>query len=105
MAKGAQHWKKYEDVQNYVRDLEDVYQIDVHMEFKSVPNGTEERLQVVSLRAWWKDATPWDDPMAIGVYTVKREPVALFITTMTRALVDFTYLCIEAKIGALSGSN
>lgn len=105
MAKPARDWKKYEDVNTYVRDLEDVYGLTVEMHFTPKPSQAGELYSEVEIVAWWNDSNQDGNPDITYKGLVQRTPMAAFISNMTRALIDFTYLCVEAHIQALSRLN
>jgi hypothetical protein len=93
-------WTKYQDVQHYIEQLEDVYGCKVDLQF--IPSSSEvgeERSRAIAT-AYWQGVEEGVAATVQAQAEVKRYPREVFIQNVTRLLTDLTYLCIEHYVQA-----
>lgn len=92
---GRQPVQRYKDVQFYIQEIEEVY--DVQLEFEFLPLiRTSVPMQRMTIRAWDKDGVGAEDgPVAYHVAEVPSHATLKQQTAIVRALTDVTYQCLE----------
>lgn len=90
-----------ENWQTYIRDLEDVYQMSVHVTFDPKA-GQKVGYQLMKLYGYpLDDPDPTKGPTVYGQYQVAMWPQARLEKTIVRALIEFTYLCVELAVESI----
>jgi len=101
MAPRKGKWKKSKDVDQYLRELEEVYGMRIEMSIiPEVGPGEVFAAKCVLEGYWAGDGVP-DGPVVYHATRIVTWPTERYISTMTRALTDLTYQCIEAYVGAI----
>lgn len=90
-----------ENWQEYIRDLEDVYQLSIHVVFD--PKGSKKvGYQTMKLYGYpLDDPDPTKGPTIYGTYEVAQWPQARLEKTIVRALIEFTYQCVELAVQSI----
>jgi len=101
MRTAAKKWRTRGQVDQYVRDLEEVYGMDIEMRVTPILSSDEKPLGVLEVTGWWKGDDHETGPVAYHSQVIALKPELKTIANMTNALVHFTYQCIEASIEAL----
>lgn len=99
------NWQSRMDIEQYIKDLEDVYQMRIEMDFSGIAGEEETHLCTVTLKGFWLEDDDDESPVAYHQTQVHWKPAATYISNMIRALSEFTYCCLEARMCAISELN
>lgn len=100
MAK-AKRTTNRENWQQYIKDLEDVYELSVHVVFDP-KGGDKVGYQTMKLYGYpLDDPDPTKGPTIFGTYQVAMWPQARVEKTIVRALIEFTYQCVELAVNSI----
>jgi hypothetical protein len=97
----TKRWKTQDDADAYLRDLEDVYSMDIEMDIKPAEGYLRGRFLQCTIQSWWKCDERATGPLCYHTALLKAAPQEEYMSSLVRALTDFTYRCMEVYISAI----
>lgn len=97
----TKRWKTMDDADQYVRDLEEVYGMDITMDIHAAEGLLKGERDIVRLTSVWKGDDPDTGPLCFHEAFLPLGDQAIWMSALVRALTDFTYQCLECYISAI----
>lgn len=92
----ARHVERYKDVEVYIREIEDVYDVRLEFEFRPMPSNGQPMCRMI-IRCYDKDDdNPSSGPFAYHQAEVPANKTFKQQQAIIRGLTSITYQCLQA---------